>query len=73
MADITPEQRLSTLIAAIDHELDTHGPQSLADVIVTLIENRWDSDEPKHADDFWRAAAKAFEQASANIPGRVPK
>lgn len=70
---MTPEQHLTDLIAAIDRELDTNGPQSLADVIVTLIESRWDEDKPKPADSRWRSAAKAFEQASANMPSGVPK
>lgn len=57
----TPEQAHSALMDAIEYELDTHGPASLAGVIASCISAYRDEDDPKPTDAAWLKAEKAYE------------
>lgn len=64
----TPEEAHTALIDAIEHELDTYGPASLADVIASLASARYDyEDNPKPTDAEWIRVTKEYEDLANRL------
>lgn len=64
-----PDTSHDALIASIENELDIYGPASLADIVATLTENRYDEDEPKETDDAWRTVCREFADLAERLIG----
>lgn len=68
----TPEQFTNELIAAIDHELVTYGPASLAEVIGTLVDAHIADEDDTDASTVRRVAIRqAFNDLAMQLPGGV--
>ena len=66
----TPEAAHSDLIAAIQHEIATYGPASVAEVVAVLLEDWYgDEDEPNRPPEALIAdqAARAFHALAAQL------
>lgn len=65
---VTLEQHHDRLIDAIEHELDEHGPSSLAEVIGTLLE-RYDEEDQSEDAQRCRKWSEAFHDlAYSSLP-----
>lgn len=64
----TPEQAHSTLMDAIDYELETYGPSSLADMIAAMLDGRIDSEDNSTEAKAIRAMRDAFAEQAEQLP-----
>lgn len=68
----TPEQHHTDLMTEIDYEIDTYGPESLADMVAAMLESRIeDEEEPAYneaASKYWRACRAVFVHAATEMP-----
>ncbi len=66
---MTPEQHTSKLMDAIERELTTYGPASLADVISSVASAYADTDDYGDRAHAWREVTRAFETLARNLSG----
>lgn len=68
----SPEQHLTTLMAAVEHELLTHGAASLAAIIVNMADIA-DTDDNSPEARVWRQTRDLFDGIVNRLPqGALP-